>query len=74
MPGVYPPVTAGSGWMHAKFLLVLLLLGFFIWSGKLLKRAAAGGELPSARALRWFNELPILLALGAIFLVVGKPF
>ena len=74
LPSVYPPVTAGSGWMHVKFVLVLALLGFFIWSGKMLKRAAAGGALPSAKALRWFNELPILLALGAIFLVIGKPF
>lgn len=69
----YPHVTAASGWMHLKFLLVLGVLGFFIWSGKTLKKAAAGGALPSAKALRWINEIPILVVLAILFLVIAKP-
>jgi protoporphyrinogen IX oxidase len=71
-PGTYPHVTAGSGWMHAKFLLVLMVLAFFIWTGKTLKKAAAGGSLPSAKVLRWINELPIVLVLAIVFLVLAK--
>src|SRR5574337_1025646 len=33
---------------------------------RLLKRSIKGGTLPSARALRWLNELPVLLLLGVI--------
>lgn len=73
-PAWYPPVTAGSGWMHAKLALVALLLAYFIATGRLLKRVAAGGALPSATALRWFNELPLLLVVGVIWLVLAKPF
>ncbi|MGH8106091.1 MAG: CopD family protein [Arenimonas sp.] len=63
-----------GGWLHVKLLLVALLLVYFIMTGKMLKRAAAGGKLMSTKALRWYNELPILLALGAIYLVIAKPF
>lgn len=61
-------------WLHAKLTLVALLLAFYIVTGRMLKRVAAGGTLPSSKALRWFNELPILVALGIIYLVIAKPF
>jgi putative membrane protein len=61
-------------WIDAKLTLVALLLAYFIWSGRLLKRSEQGGALPSSRALRWLNELPVLLLLGVIFLVLAKPF
>ena len=63
-----------GGWLHAKLVLVAVLLGYFIWTGRILKRSAAGGALASSTALRWFNELPLLVALLAIWLVIGKPF
>ncbi|HEY9512400.1 MAG TPA: CopD family protein [Rhodanobacter sp.] len=73
-PGSLPNVTGSLHWLDAKLLLVVLLLAHFIYCGRLLKRAAAGGQLPSSRALRWFNELPVLLLLGVIYLVIAKPF
>ena len=63
-----------GGWLHAKLLLVALLLAHFIVSGRWLKGVDAGGALPSTRALRWFNEVPVLLLLGVLFLVLAKPF
>ena len=63
-----------GGWLHAKLLLVALLFAYFIATGVMLKRAAAGKKLMSNTKLRWYNELPILLALGAIYLVIAKPF
>ena len=62
-----------GGWLHAKLLLVALLLAYFIHAGRLLKGSVAGAALPGARALRWYNELPLLLVLGVIYLVIAKP-
>jgi putative membrane protein len=73
-PAWWPPVVSGMGWLHAKLVLVALLVVFYTLTGRMLKRAQSGGTLPSSKALRWFNELPILLALGAIYLVIAKPF
>ena len=63
-----------GGWLHAKLTLVALLLIYYIVCGKMLKRAAAGGPLPSGTVLRWMNELPVLLLLAVIYLVLAKPF
>lgn len=63
-----------GGWLHAKLMLVLLLLAYFIFSGRWLKGVDRGRALPSARMLRWFNELPVLLLVGIVYLVLAKPF
>lgn len=73
-PDSLPNVTGTLHWLDAKLLLVALLLAHFIYCGRLLKLAVAGNPLPSSRALRWFNELPVFLLLGVIFLVLAKPF
>lgn len=73
-PATLPNVTAGMHWIDAKLTLVALLLVYFVWAGRLLKRSIRGGVLPSARALRWLNELPVLLLLGVVYLVIAKPF
>ncbi|GMU45155.1 MAG: CopD family protein [Xanthomonadales bacterium] len=62
----------GGPWMHVKLSLVALILFFYIACGKMMKKAAAGGTLPSGKALRWFNEIPLLLAIPAIYLAVAK--
>ena len=64
----------GGGWMHVKLTLVALLLAHFIVAGRWVKQAAAGGALPSSRALRWFNEIPVLLLFAVVWLVLAKPF
>jgi putative membrane protein len=73
-PQSLPNVTAGTHWLDAKLTLVALLLAYFIWAGRLLKNHAKGVALPSSKALRWINELPVLLLLGVIWLVIAKPF
>ena len=74
VPGILPNVTASLHWIDAKLVLVALLLGYFSWTGRLLKRSEQGGALPSSKTLRVMNELPVLLLLGVIFLVIAKPF
>ena len=63
-----------GGWLHAKLALVALLLAHFAVAGRWLKGVAAGRALPSPRALRWFNELPVVLLVGVVYLVLAKPF
>lgn len=73
-PAALPNVASGMHWIDAKLTLVAVLLAYFIWCGRLLKRGVAGGTLPSSQTLRWLNELPVLLLLAVIFLVIAKPF
>ncbi|MBK8069035.1 MAG: CopD family protein [Rhodanobacteraceae bacterium] len=62
----------GGSWMHVKLSLVAILLFYYIATGRYLKRAAAGGKLPSSVFFRWYNEIPLLLAIPAIYLAVAK--
>ncbi|TAM12749.1 MAG: CopD family protein [Nevskiaceae bacterium] len=63
-----------GGWLYAKLALVALLLAHFTWAGRLVKRAAKGQPLPQPRTLRLMNEVPVLLLVGVLYLVLGKPF
>ena len=67
-------VGPGTGWLHAKLLLVVLLMVHFVIAGRWLKGAGAGRAVPSSRALRWFNELPVLGLIVVVWLVLAKPF
>jgi putative membrane protein len=64
----------GNGWMHAKFLVVILILGYHHGCGRLLKKFEAGQNTKGHVFYRWFNEVPVLLMLAAVVLVVVKPF
>mgnify|MGYP002651282166 CR=1 FL=1 len=70
------PTMVGSpaGWLHAKLLLVALMLAQFIVCGRWLKGVEQGRALPSPRTLRLVNELPVLALLVVIWLVLAKPF
>jgi putative membrane protein len=61
-----------GGWLHAKLTLVVVLLVYYIFCGRWLKRGYAA--LPSATTLRLVNELPVVVVLGIIYLVIAKPF
>jgi putative membrane protein len=63
-----------GGWLHAKLLLVLLMMAHYTVGGRWLKGVDAGKPLPSAKALRWFNEVPVLLLVAIVYLVLAKPF
>ena len=63
-----------GGWLHVKLTLVALMLAHFITAGRWLKGFEKGRALPSSKALRWFNELPVLLLVAVVYLVLAKPF
>lgn len=67
-------VAPGSGWLHAKLGLVVVLLAHYIVAGRWLNGADAGRGLPSSRTLRWFNEVPVLVLVAIVYLVLAKPF
>lgn len=73
-PAWFPPIAAAGSWMHVKLLLVAVMFAFYITTGRMLKASAARGNLPSGGALRWYNEIPLLLLVPIIYLVLAKPF
>ncbi len=74
LPDFQTMVAPGTGWMHAKLTLVALLFAHFIVSGRGLKGLAKGKALPSSFKLRLFNEAPVLLLVGVVYMVLAKPF
>ena len=74
LPAFPTMVGAGTAWLHAKLGLVVALFAFYIVTGRWLKGVERGRPLPSGRALRWFNELPLLALVAIVWLVLAKPF
>ena len=64
----------GNGWMHAKLLLVLILLAYHAYCAVLLRQFEAQTQRRSHVWFRWFNEAPVLLLVAVVVLVVVKPF
>jgi len=64
----------GQGWMHAKLLIVVLLLGYHHACGAILRKFEAGTLQRSHVWFRWFNEVPVLMMMVTVCLVVVKPF
>ncbi len=64
----------GNAWMHAKFTLVLLVMGYHHVCGKLLRQFEAHANQRSHVWFRWFNEVPVVLLTLIVILVVVKPF
>ena len=63
-----------AGWMHAKLALVVLLVGYHIWCGKLMLDFKYERNHKSHVWFRWFNEAPVLVLVAVIILVTVKPF
>lgn len=65
---------AGNGWMHAKLLIVVLILGYHHACGVMLRKFEQGGNRRSHVWYRWFNEAPVIMLVVVVVLVVVKPF
>lgn len=63
-----------QGWLHAKLLLVVLLIGYHHACLGLMKKFAADANTRGHRFYRVFNEIPVLLLVAIVILVVVKPF
>jgi protoporphyrinogen IX oxidase len=67
-------IGRGQGWIHAKVSVVVLLVAYHFYCGRLLATFERGDNQRSHRWYRFFNELPVLGMLAAVALVVIKPF
>jgi putative membrane protein len=63
-----------SGWLHAKLVLVAILILYHLHCGKLLKDFKHDRNTRSHVFYRWYNEFPVLILLAVVLLAVVKPF
>lgn len=61
-------------WMHPKLTLVLGLIAYHWYCGKIMRDLKNGKNKRSHVWFRWFNEIPVLALTVIVILVVVKPF
>ncbi len=62
-----------AGWMQLKLVFVLLLMGYHVYCGKLVRDFKHDCNRFSPKFFRWFNEIPTILLILIIIMVVVKP-
>lgn len=65
---------SASSWLHAKLLLLALLVAYHVLCGKWLSDFKHDRNVRSHVYYRWMNEVPVLFLLGIVILAVVKPF
>ncbi len=70
---VIQPFWLQQGWLHLKILLVITLIIYHLYCGRLLRAFAEDRNIHSHVWYRWFNELPVIVLIGAVLLVELKP-
>ncbi|MDJ0955696.1 MAG: CopD family protein [Arenicellales bacterium] len=63
-----------GGWLHVKLVLVLVLIVYHLWCGKILLDFKQDKNVRTHTWYRWFNEFPVVILLITTILVVVKPF
>lgn len=63
-----------GGWLHAKTALVVGLVAYHFWCGKLLTEFAGNSSAKTHVWFRFFNEAPVLALAAICILAVVKPF
>ncbi len=64
----------GGKWMHPKLTLVVGLIAYHLYCGKIMRDFQAGTNKRSHVWFRWFNEVPVMALMVIVILVVVKPF
>ncbi|MBU3737294.1 MAG: TIGR00701 family protein [Methylobacterium sp.] len=63
-----------GGWLHAKLVLVSVLVVYHIYCGKLLVDFRQDRNVHGHVWYRWFNEFPVVILITVVFLVEFKSF
>jgi putative membrane protein len=63
-----------AGWLHAKLVLVAVLIAYHVWCGKLLCDFKRDRNTRGHVWYRWFNEIPTVILFAVVILTVVKPF
>lgn len=63
-----------SHWLHAKFVLLILVYGYYGYLFKLMKQFSKDQNIHGHKFYRILNEAPVLIFLTIVVLAVLKPF
>ncbi len=63
-----------GGWLHAKLVLVAILVAYHFWLGRLRSDFARGVNTHGHVFFRWINEFPLLVLVAIAILAIVKPF
>ena len=63
-----------GGWLHAKVALVVVLVIYHLYCGKLLSDFKHDRNRHGHVFFRWLNEAPVIILIAVILLVELKPF
>ena len=66
-------MLTGLWWLQAKLAFVAGIVAYHLVCRHYVRRMKAGGEFPAGKALRWFNEIPLLMLVPILYLVIAKP-
>lgn len=61
-------------WLKIKLVLVITLVGYHFYCGKIIKDLASNSNHRSHIWFRWFNEFPVIILIAVVILAVVKPF
>ena len=68
------PALLQFGWFSTKLVLLLGLVMFHIRCWSWIQSLKTEAPSDNTKGLRWFNEIPVLLLVGVVWLVMAKPF
>lgn len=70
---LWSAVPVGGFWIHAKLALVVLLVAYHVWCGKLMIDFRRDRNRHGHVWYRWFNEFPVVILIAVVLLAVLKP-
>lgn len=65
---------ASGGWLHAKLMLVALLIAYHVYLGKLVSDFKHDKNTRGHVFFRWLNEFPVVIIIPVVILAVVRPF
>ena len=63
----------GGTWLHIKLAIVLVLIAYHVYCGKLLLDFKHDRNKHGHTFYRWLNEFPVLILIAVVILAVVKP-
>lgn len=67
-------IIFSEGWLHSKFLLVILMSGYHGYLVSCLKKFKSDSNKRPPKFYRFLNEIPTLLMILIVIMVIVKPF